>query len=122
MERPPSTQRGSSPLVVEIDIDVTQAKLSEALQNDGGLVRARTWSSAERSGPELGNPSRGEHHVETVPLTVEGLAAIDLQPAAIAAQVTEHLRRGVDLFTLPESRADGGRKQTRGRSTTVARS
>ena len=72
------------------------------------LARARSWSAkaSDRSGPEFTDPTRGEYHIQPVPLTAEAVAEIDLKPAALARSLLSHLREGTDLFGLPDLRAE----------------
>ena len=49
------------------------------------LASIRSWSEADRTGPEFDDPGRGEYRLEEVPLTVSALGAIDLKPEQIAA-------------------------------------
>ncbi|MEU8679097.1 NUDIX domain-containing protein [Streptomyces sp. NPDC048560] len=53
------------------------------------LTRIATWSFEDRTGPEFSAEGRGEYVLEEVPLTVEGIGAIDLKPEEIA-----HVLRG----------------------------
>jgi ADP-ribose pyrophosphatase YjhB (NUDIX family) len=65
------------------------------------LARARTWSFDKRTGPEFGDPARGEYQLEQIPLTAGAVEAIDLKPSEIAGVIADHLRRGTDLSGLP---------------------
>ncbi|HUC25683.1 MAG TPA: NUDIX domain-containing protein [Streptosporangiaceae bacterium] len=71
------------------------------------LALARTWSAnpGDRSGPEFADAARGEYHLQTIPLTAEALAAVDLKPDLVSELLVNHLRAGTDLFTLPDLRA-----------------
>jgi ADP-ribose pyrophosphatase YjhB (NUDIX family) len=71
------------------------------------LARARAWSSdpGDRSGQEFADAARGEYHLQTIPLTAEALAAIDLKPDQVSERLGSHLRAGTDLFALPDLRA-----------------
>jgi ADP-ribose pyrophosphatase YjhB (NUDIX family) len=71
------------------------------------LARARSWSAedGDRSGPEFADPTRGEYHLQPVPLTAQALAGINLKPDALARFLLGHLRDGIDLFALPDLRA-----------------
>jgi len=71
------------------------------------LARARSWSASagDRSGPEFTDPTRGEYHLQPVPLTPEALEGIDLKPDALAQFLLSHLRAGIDLFMLPDLHA-----------------
>ncbi|MEE1740245.1 NUDIX domain-containing protein [Streptomyces sp. BE147] len=53
------------------------------------LTRITTWSFDDRTGPEFSAEGRGEYALEEIPLTLEGLDAIDLKPEEIA-----HVLRG----------------------------
>lgn len=86
--------------------------LPHTLDHDGDrqyfyLARARSWSAeaGDRSGPEFTDPTRGEYHLQAIPLTAQALAGINLKPDALARFVLGHLRDGTDLFTLPDLRA-----------------
>jgi len=68
------------------------------------LGHVTTWSTTDRTGPEFADPTRGGYHTETVPLTADGLAAIDLKPTSVAELLIQHLRTGTDIFTLPDLR------------------
>jgi ADP-ribose pyrophosphatase YjhB (NUDIX family) len=71
------------------------------------LARVRSWSADadDRSGPEFTDPSRGEYHVQAIPLTAQALEGINLKPEVLARFLLGHLRDGTDLFTLPDLRA-----------------
>ena len=86
--------------------------LLHILEHDGErqyfyLARARTWSdeSGDRTGPEFTDPTRGEYHLQPIPLTTQALAGINLKPDTLAQRLLGHLRAGTDLFTLPDLRA-----------------
>jgi 8-oxo-dGTP pyrophosphatase MutT (NUDIX family) len=70
------------------------------------LARARAWSASpgDRSGPEFADAARGEYHLQTIPLTPEALATIDLKPDPVSELVLSCLRAGTDLFALPDLR------------------
>jgi ADP-ribose pyrophosphatase YjhB (NUDIX family) len=70
------------------------------------LARAQSWSAstADRSGPECADPSRGDYQPQPVPLTPRALAGIDLKPDTFAQFLLSHLREGTDLFDLPDLR------------------
>lgn len=70
------------------------------------LARAHAWSPepGDRTGPEFTNLSRGDYHLQPIPLTAPALAAINLKPNALARHLLGHLRAGTDLFTLPDLR------------------
>ncbi|MFD9105175.1 hypothetical protein ACFVZN_29395 [Streptomyces virginiae] len=53
------------------------------------LARIATWSFEERTGPEFSAEGRSEYTLEEIPLTVEGLDGIDLEPEEIG-----HVLRG----------------------------
>jgi ADP-ribose pyrophosphatase YjhB (NUDIX family) len=71
------------------------------------LARLRSWSAkaADRTGPEFTDPTRGEYHLQLIPLTLGTVAGIDLKPDALAQFLVSHLREGTDLFVLPDLRA-----------------
>jgi ADP-ribose pyrophosphatase YjhB (NUDIX family) len=46
---------------------------------------------AAQSGPEFGDPERGLHEVERVPLTAAGVASIRLKPPGLAEYLNENL-------------------------------
>lgn len=86
--------------------------LLHILNHDGDrqyiyLARASTWSAnaSDRSGPEFTDPGRGDYHLQLLPLTAEAVAGIDLKPDALAQFLLSHLRKGTDLFVLPDLRA-----------------
>jgi ADP-ribose pyrophosphatase YjhB (NUDIX family) len=71
------------------------------------LARVHAWSAnaSDRSGPEFTDPGRGEYHLQLLPLTIEAVGGIDLKPDALARFLVSHLRKGTDLFALPDLRA-----------------
>lgn len=58
------------------------------------LARVTQWNFDERSGPEFSRDDRGEYLLEEVPLTADGLDAIDLKPEEIAGQILKALGDG----------------------------
>lgn len=66
------------------------------------LARIRSWSEAGRTGPEFDDPDRGEYRLEEIPLTIEALDAISVDPAEIAALLRDAIATGTDLVTLAE--------------------
>ena len=57
------------------------------------LARVHSWSAdpQDRTGPEFANPSNGDFHLQAMPLTAEGLTAIDLKPGELAGFLVSHL-------------------------------
>jgi ADP-ribose pyrophosphatase YjhB (NUDIX family) len=70
------------------------------------LARVHSWSAdpEDRTGPEFADPAHGEFHLQVMPLTAEGLMAIDLKPDELAEFLVSHLRVGTDLFALADLR------------------
>jgi len=66
------------------------------------LARIESWSEADRTGPEVDDPDRGEYRLEEVPLTVQALDAISLDPQEIAALLRDAVTTGTDLATLAD--------------------
>ncbi|MFC4012416.1 NUDIX domain-containing protein [Nonomuraea purpurea] len=64
------------------------------------LATIESWDLAERTGPEFTDPSRGEYHVQEVPLTAAGIASIDLKPEQVAELLAEHESGVFDLVDL----------------------
>lgn len=96
----------------EIAATASIHSLLHILSHDDGhqyfyLTRLHTWSAqaADRTGPEFTDPTRGEYHLQLIPLTAEAVEAIDLKPDSLAQFLLAHLRAGTDLFTLPDLRA-----------------
>ena len=69
------------------------------------LARIRSWSEADRTGPEFDDPERGEYGLDEIPLTLAALDAITLWPEAIATLLRDALRSGIAPAALvqPES-------------------
>lgn len=65
------------------------------------LARIDTWDFGARSGPEFSRDDRGEYLLEEVPLTAEGLDAIDLKPEEIADDIRKALDDGRLAGALP---------------------
>jgi len=68
------------------------------------LARVHTWTFADRTGPEFTDPTRGDYHLDQIPLSADALRAISIKPDEIATLLTDHLAAGADLFTLPDLR------------------
>ncbi|MEU1502004.1 NUDIX domain-containing protein [Streptomyces sp. NPDC005732] len=66
------------------------------------LARIRTWSEADRTGPEFDDPDRGEFHLEDVPLTLRTLDVLRPDPEEIAALLRDALATGTELSTLAD--------------------
>jgi ADP-ribose pyrophosphatase YjhB (NUDIX family) len=96
----------------EVTADAGIHSLLDILDQDGDrqyiyLARASTWSAdaSDRTGPEFTDPGRGEYDLQLLPLTAAAVAGINLKPDALARFLLSHLRKGTDLFTLPDLRA-----------------
>ncbi len=59
------------------------------------LGRITSWDFAARTGPEFSEPGRGTYQLEQIPLTLAGLGAIDLKPAAVAGLLRDAIASGV---------------------------
>ena len=70
------------------------------------LARVHSWSAdpGDRTGPEFADPSNGEFHLQTIPLTAEALMVINLKPDELVGFLVSHLRVGIDLFGLADLR------------------
>ncbi|MFJ8028023.1 NUDIX domain-containing protein [Streptomyces sp. NPDC096311] len=66
------------------------------------LARIRSWSEADRTGPEFADPDRGEYRLEEVPLSVRALDALSLEPEEIAALLRDAVTAGTDLAALAD--------------------
>lgn len=66
------------------------------------LGRIEAWSEADRTGPEFGDPDRGEYRLEEVPLTREALAARDIMPEPVAAFLYDAVTSETDLASLAD--------------------
>ncbi|HEV2635795.1 MAG TPA: NUDIX domain-containing protein [Actinocrinis sp.] len=66
------------------------------------LAHIDSWSEEGRTGPEFGDPSRGEYRLEEIPLTAAGIDAITLVPEEVAEFLCEELRAGRDLADLAD--------------------
>ncbi|MCG7523735.1 NUDIX domain-containing protein [Streptomyces sp. OfavH-34-F] len=58
------------------------------------LARVTTWSFADRTGPEFSAEGRGKYALDEIPLTPEGLDAINLKPEEIARLLRQALTTG----------------------------
>ncbi|MFD8922879.1 NUDIX domain-containing protein [Streptomyces sp. NPDC059569] len=67
------------------------------------LARIKQWNFDQRSGPEFSRDDRGEYLLEEVPLTAEGLDAINLKPD----EITDEIRNALNDGRLAEVRAEG---------------
>uniref|UniRef100_UPI003F49584A NUDIX domain-containing protein n=1 Tax=Nonomuraea sp. CA-252377 TaxID=3240003 RepID=UPI003F49584A len=68
------------------------------------LTRLLHHNLADRSGPELTEPGRGQYVPERIPLTEAGIGAITLQPPQSAAFLTRALTAADGLFALSDIR------------------
>jgi len=80
------------------------------------LGRVHAWSAnpGDRSGPEFKDPARGEYHLQTIPLTVGALAAIDptnWYPEVVAG-AGDHVLRAVDRSQHGRQRREHRRRGT----------
>lgn len=66
------------------------------------LARIRSWSEADRTGPEFADPDRDEYRLEEVPLSVRALDALALEPEEIAALLRDAVTAGTDLTALAD--------------------
>ncbi|GGL12988.1 hypothetical protein Sme01_20280 [Sphaerisporangium melleum] len=108
--------------VEDDDASLTEALLREVREELGGEASVRSlihvlegpedrqlfflatiekWDLSRRSGPEFADPSRGEYHVQEVPLTTAGITSITLVPEEVAALLAEH---GTGVFALADLR------------------
>ena len=67
------------------------------------LAGIQSWSEADPTGPEFDDPDRGEYRLEEVPMTVQALDGISLEPQEIAALLRDAATTGTDLAALAES-------------------
>ncbi|NUT35187.1 MAG: NUDIX domain-containing protein [Hamadaea sp.] len=65
--------------------------------------RIDAWDERRRTGPELDNPV-GSYHLEEIPVDPDRLADGTIWPTTAMASVAAHVRRGADLFALPDIR------------------
>jgi hypothetical protein len=79
-----------------------QVLTDEHLREYFYLARIRSWSEADRTGPEFDDPDRGEYRLEEIPLTPAALDAISLEPEQIAAFLRSAVTSGTDLATLAD--------------------
>jgi 8-oxo-dGTP pyrophosphatase MutT (NUDIX family) len=68
------------------------------------LARIRSWSWADRTGPEFNKAGRGEYILEEIPLAAGALRHIDLVPPETTALLARTIAAGADLFNLPDLR------------------
>jgi 8-oxo-dGTP pyrophosphatase MutT (NUDIX family) len=68
------------------------------------LARVHTWTFADRTGPEFADPTRGDYHLDQIPLMATGIRTLELKPDEILTFLTHHLGAGTDLFTVPDLR------------------
>ncbi|TYB63289.1 NUDIX domain-containing protein [Nonomuraea sp. PA05] len=73
------------------------------------VARIRSYDFNQRTGPEFTEEGRGRYVLQPVPLTVDGLDAIDLKPPQIAAFLRKGVDAGFDLLALPGVVDQGGR-------------
>jgi ADP-ribose pyrophosphatase YjhB (NUDIX family) len=66
------------------------------------LARIQSWSEADRTGPEFDDPDRGEYRLEEVPMSVQALDAISLDPEQIAALLRDAVTTRTDLANLAD--------------------
>ena len=66
------------------------------------LARIRSWSEADRIGPEFADPDRGEYLLDETPLTCEALDSRRIEPTEIATLVRGALSAGTDLAALAD--------------------
>ena len=81
-------------------IGVLHVLADEHLRQYFYLASIRSWSDVGRTGPEFDDPDRGEYRLEEIPLTVEALDAISVEPEEIAALLRDAITTGTDLVTL----------------------
>jgi 8-oxo-dGTP pyrophosphatase MutT (NUDIX family) len=65
------------------------------------LASITEWNFDERSGPEFSRNDRGAYLLEEVPLTTDGLDAIDLKPEEIAGEIRKALEDGRLTAAVP---------------------
>lgn len=66
------------------------------------LATITSWDLSHRTGPEFADPTRGEYHVQEVPLSAAGIASIDLKPEQVADLLA---RNESGVFELPDLRS-----------------
>ena len=81
-------------------IGLLQVLADEHQRQYFSLARIGSWSDVGRTGPEFDDPDRGEYRLEEIPLTVEALDAISVEPKEIAALLRDAITTGTDLITL----------------------
>lgn len=67
------------------------------------LCKITGWDFSARSGGEFSEQGRGTYALEEIPLTTEGLSAINLLPPEIASVLREAVAKD-ELFQLPDLR------------------
>ncbi|MFJ3206098.1 NUDIX domain-containing protein [Streptomyces sp. NPDC086989] len=101
----PSDESREAALHREIDEEIAGKadiiRLLHTLETDDErqlfyLARIATWSFEDRTGPEFSAEGRGEYKLEEIPLTAEGLDAIDLKPE----EIVRVLRNGIDAGAI----------------------
>ncbi len=65
------------------------------------LAHIEEWDFDDRSGPEFTRSDRGEYLLEEIPLTLDGLDAIDLKPEEIAGRIREAIAGGRLILAEP---------------------
>ena len=72
------------------------------------LARVRSWSAstADRTGPEFTDASRGHYHAQATRLVSSALEGINLKPDAFARFLLDHLHQGTSLGDLPDLSTD----------------
>lgn len=68
------------------------------------LARIHRWNFANRTGPEFTETGKGEYILDQIPLTLSGLACIDLIPPETADLLLGAVSDDTDLFRLPDLR------------------
>ena len=79
-----------------------QVLADEHLRQYFYLARIQSWSEADRTGPEFDDPDRGEYRLEEVPLTIEALDALSIEPEEIGALLRDAITTGTELVTLAD--------------------
>jgi ADP-ribose pyrophosphatase YjhB (NUDIX family) len=66
------------------------------------LADIRSWSEADRTGPEFDDPDRGEYSLEEIPLTREALDARRIMPPEIADLLRDAVAAQTDLAAIAD--------------------